>query len=257
MKGAEEEYIEKQTNKSKDKVNEKDIKSEEQVKTEEALDKKEEQLIITGDETNKIVKDIKPEKQIHTEKALDKTEEPLSTTEGVKNKIIKVIKPEEQTNTEEDLDKTEETINKTEEHLAKTEDETNKIVKDIKPEEETKEPISLSYLEFQQKEPNMYINEQIRVLTLNDKEHQDSTLYRLNKNWILQFRLGPSLLGRRISLYTNYPEKSNVEFKRTRYQQLKWNQDEGCKNADDTASYAEIVVNIAGSFHYYFTYEDA
>lgn len=104
---------------------------------------------------------------------------------------------------------------------------------------------------------NMYIDEQIRVLTLNDNEHQDSTLYRIEKNWIIQFRLGPSLLGRKVHLYTNYPEHINVEFKRTRYQLLKWQQDEGCKNADDTASYAEIIVKMAGSFHFYFTYEDA
>ena len=95
---------------------------------------------------------------------------------------------------------------------------------------------------------------QIRVFTLNDKEHQDSTLYRLEKNWILQFRLGPSLLGRKVSLYCNYP-KENEEFKRNSYNLLKWSQDEGCKYSDDTALLTEITVKISGSFHYYFTYE--
>ncbi|CAG9760960.1 unnamed protein product [Ceutorhynchus assimilis] len=96
---------------------------------------------------------------------------------------------------------------------------------------------------------------QIRVLTLNNKEHNESTIYRIEKKFILQFRLGPSLLGRKIKLYCNYP-KDNSEFERGCYQLLNWCQDDGCKNADDTALSVQIVANIAGSFHYYFIYED-
>ncbi|XP_060528992.1 glycogen debranching enzyme [Cylas formicarius] len=96
---------------------------------------------------------------------------------------------------------------------------------------------------------------QIRVLTLNDKEHQESTIYRIEKNWTLQFRLGPSLLGRKIKLYLNYPKETN-EFERGTYQLLEWCQDEGCKHADDTATFAQIVPKISGSFHYYFVYEN-
>lgn len=96
---------------------------------------------------------------------------------------------------------------------------------------------------------------QIRVLTLNDKEHQDSTLYRLQKNWILQFRLGPSLLGRKVLLYCNYP-KENEEFKRHSYNLLKWQQDEGCEHSDDTALLTELTLELSGSFHYYFVYDD-
>nr|AIA93796.1 CAZy families GH13 protein [uncultured bacterium] len=96
---------------------------------------------------------------------------------------------------------------------------------------------------------------QIRVLTLNDKEHQESTIYRIEKNFILQFRLGPSLLGRKIKLYCNYPQGS-ADFNRGTYQLLEWVQDEGCKNADDTALYTSIEANISGSFHYYFIYEN-
>ncbi|XP_050313135.1 glycogen debranching enzyme isoform X2 [Anthonomus grandis grandis] len=100
-----------------------------------------------------------------------------------------------------------------------------------------------------------------RILALNDKEHLESTIYRIEKNFTLQFRLGPSLLGRKIKLYCNYPkERANgtlEEFDRNRYQLLSWCQDEGCKNSDDTASFAEIKeVNVAGSFHYYFVYDN-
>ncbi|KAK4875160.1 hypothetical protein RN001_011582 [Aquatica leii] len=100
----------------------------------------------------------------------------------------------------------------------------------------------------------------VRVLTLNDGEHTSSTLYRIEKNWILQFRLGPSLFGRKVSLYCNYPENKDGklgEFNRNRYFLLPFKQDEGCSNADDTALYTEINVKMAGSFHYYFVYENA
>lgn len=100
---------------------------------------------------------------------------------------------------------------------------------------------------------------QIRILTLNDKEHQECTIYRIEKKVILQFRLGPTLLGQKIRLYCNYPVEINGklgEFERTTYQELSWCQDEGCKHSDDTASFAEIIPTLAGSFHYYFVYEE-
>ncbi|KAL1498307.1 hypothetical protein ABEB36_009123 [Hypothenemus hampei] len=100
---------------------------------------------------------------------------------------------------------------------------------------------------------------QIRVLTLNDKEHGESTIYRIDKGFVLQFRLGPTLLGRKIKLYCNYPEEldDNLNgFNRSTYQLLNWCQDEGCKNSDDTASFAQLVTKIAGSFHYYFIFEN-
>lgn len=108
---------------------------------------------------------------------------------------------------------------------------------------------------FQSDLQKMKKQKEIRVLTLNANEHQDTTLYRLKKNWFLQFRIGPSLFGRKVALYCNYP-KENAEFVRDNYRLLKWRQEAGCENSDDTASYAEIFINRAGSFHYYFTYEN-
>lgn len=99
----------------------------------------------------------------------------------------------------------------------------------------------------------------VRVLTLNANEHQDCTLYHIEKNWVLQFRIGPSLFGRKLYLYCNYPVEQNdvlTEFKRSRYQLLEWVCDEGCQNADDTVFYAQITTRLAGSFHFYFTYEN-
>lgn len=94
---------------------------------------------------------------------------------------------------------------------------------------------------------------QIRVLTLNDKEHQECTLYRLEKNWTLQFRIGPSLFGRTVFLYCNYPIDGN-SFIHNKYHLIPWELDEGCKHSDDTAAFANISVKLAGSFHYFFTF---
>lgn len=96
---------------------------------------------------------------------------------------------------------------------------------------------------------------QTRVLTLNHKEHQESTLFRLNRSWVLQFRLGPSLLGRKVSLYCNYPN-TNEQFDRHTYNLLKWTLEEGCNYADDTALLTELTVQISGSFHYYFVFDN-
>lgn len=104
--------------------------------------------------------------------------------------------------------------------------------------------------------------EEVRVLTLNDNEHLDSALFRVEKNWIVQFRLGPSLYGRRVHVYTNYPINSDdyssncdEEFIRNQYRELQWYQDEGCKYSDDTSAYCEVEVRRAGSYHYYFIYD--
>lgn len=112
---------------------------------------------------------------------------------------------------------------------------------------------------------------QTRVLTLNDGEHLDSSLYRLEKGWILQFRLGASLLGRRVTIYVNHPSSGTdhdpVEFDRNTYHILQWKADRSVNvdhnmtedvtscASDGTSICAEIILSKAGSFHYYFTHD--
>lgn len=74
--------------------------------------------------------------------------------------------------------------------------------------------------------------------------------------WCLQFRMGPSLLGRRVSLYCNHPAAAGDEFARTEYRALAWQSDSASGSQDDTAKYAEVAIRRAGSFHYFFTYEE-
>ena len=66
--------------------------------------------------------------------------------------------------------------------------------------------------------------------------------------------MGPSLLGRRVSLYCNHPASAEEEFARSVYRVLPWQSDSSSE--DDTAKFAEVPIRRAGSFHYYFTFEE-
>lgn len=94
---------------------------------------------------------------------------------------------------------------------------------------------------------------QYRILWLEDGDHSDTTVYRLTKDWILQFRLGPSLFGKRVSIYTNHPETPD-NFSRTHYRKLTMMSDSQIKG-DDTSTYSQIILVRPGSFHFYFNYE--
>ncbi|XP_050557040.1 glycogen debranching enzyme isoform X2 [Spodoptera frugiperda] len=118
---------------------------------------------------------------------------------------------------------------------------------------------------------------QTRLLTLEHGEHNDSTLYRFEKGCYLQFCPGPSLLGRKVFLYTNYvmsdnqDDKNNeqAEFIRNQYYGLEWYR-EAEDEAEpepaplgtgllltDTDFYCQLRLARAGSFHYYFVYDNA
>ena len=97
--------------------------------------------------------------------------------------------------------------------------------------------------------------QQIRILTLDHNQDGSSVVYKLCKGWILQFRLGTSLLGQSVCLHTNYPVKETDDddtFDRTKYQELDWKSDSNNK-ADDTSMFANISIEMSGSFHFYLT----
>ncbi|XP_072219597.1 glycogen debranching enzyme isoform X2 [Leuresthes tenuis] len=92
---------------------------------------------------------------------------------------------------------------------------------------------------------------QIRVLMLNDKENLDQTLFRLEQGFELQFRLGPSLQGRRVIVHTNYPLEEQ-KFNRKNFRVLAWNYPTG--REDDSDKYCSLDLKMAGSYQYYFGY---
>ena len=95
---------------------------------------------------------------------------------------------------------------------------------------------------------------EVRVLKLHDNDHQDTTLYRLTKGFVLQLRLGPSLFGRIVSVYCNHPASADQEFCRDKYRLLPWQSDS--KIMDDTSIFVQIPIICAGSFRYYFTHSE-
>lgn len=94
---------------------------------------------------------------------------------------------------------------------------------------------------------------QIRVLMLNEKENLERTLFRLEQGFELQFRLGPSLQGRRVIVHTNYP-LDGQKFIRNNFRVLAWNYPTG--REDDSDKYCSLELKTAGSYQYYFGYAD-
>ncbi|XP_030607338.1 glycogen debranching enzyme isoform X2 [Archocentrus centrarchus] len=95
---------------------------------------------------------------------------------------------------------------------------------------------------------------QIRVLMLNKKENLERTLLRLEQGFELQFRLGPSLQGRKVMVYTNYPLEKQP-FDRNSFHALSWNYPTG--KEEDSDKFCTLDLKLAGSYQYYFGYADA
>ncbi|XP_024124713.1 glycogen debranching enzyme isoform X1 [Oryzias melastigma] len=92
---------------------------------------------------------------------------------------------------------------------------------------------------------------QIRVLMLNDNDNLERTLFRLEQGFELQFRLGPSLQGRRVIVHTNYPLEGQ-RFNRDNFRVLAWNYPSG--REDDSDKFCSLELKMAGSYQYYFGY---
>ncbi|XP_042353402.1 LOW QUALITY PROTEIN: glycogen debranching enzyme-like [Plectropomus leopardus] len=94
---------------------------------------------------------------------------------------------------------------------------------------------------------------QIRVLMLNDKENLERTLFRLEQGFELQFRLGPSLQGKRVLVHTNYPLEGKP-YERNNFRVLAWSYPTG--KEDDSDKFCSLDLKIAGSYQYFFGHGD-
>ncbi|XP_036446672.1 glycogen debranching enzyme-like isoform X1 [Colossoma macropomum] len=95
----------------------------------------------------------------------------------------------------------------------------------------------------------MFLGTQTRVLLLNDMERLDRTLFRLEQGFELQFRLGPTLQGKRVRVHTNYPARGK-KFNSQEFCVLEWINPTG--REDDSDKYCKLDLEIAGSYQYYF-----
>ncbi|OCT85246.1 glycogen debranching enzyme isoform X1 [Xenopus laevis] len=92
-------------------------------------------------------------------------------------------------------------------------------------------------------------SKQVRVLLLNDMEKLDKRLFRLEQGFELQFRLGPTLQGKDVTVYSNYPLPGNV-YDRQTFHPLQWHNPTG--REEDSDKFCKLDLKIAGSFQYHF-----
>lgn len=102
----------------------------------------------------------------------------------------------------------------------------------------------------------------ILSLSLEHGEHRNHLLYRIPRDAVLRISPGPSLLGKRLILLTNYPDK-NHEYSRDCFRPLEWKNNQGQPYAGskddlvfvkDLDMYCEVLANRAGSYKFYITY---
>lgn len=72
----------------------------------------------------------------------------------------------------------------------------------------------------------------------------------------MEFRLGPSLFGYDISIFTNIPAEGS-EFDRKTYRRLDWVREWSSNEIsnDDSSLSCLLQMNKAGSFYYYFEHK--
>uniref|UniRef100_A0A8D2ZVL6 Glycogen debranching enzyme n=1 Tax=Scophthalmus maximus TaxID=52904 RepID=A0A8D2ZVL6_SCOMX len=82
-------------------------------------------------------------------------------------------------------------------------------------------------------------------------ERLEQALFRLQQGFELQFRLGPTLQGKEVQVYTNYPANNGHKFDRLRFHPLAWVYPNG--QDDDCDKYCRLDLVVAGSYQYYFS----
>lgn len=65
----------------------------------------------------------------------------------------------------------------------------------------------------------------------------------------LQFRLGPTLQGKAVTVFTNYPFPGET-FNRQKFRSLDW--ENPTEREDDSDKYCKLNLQQSGSFQYYF-----
>ncbi|XP_076827095.1 glycogen debranching enzyme-like isoform X2 [Brachyhypopomus gauderio] len=77
----------------------------------------------------------------------------------------------------------------------------------------------------------------------------ERTLFRLEQGFELQFRLGPTLQGKSVRVFTNYPSPG-TPFASQEFRALEWMVPAGGR--DDSDTYCRLDLDVAGSYRYYF-----
>lgn len=100
-------------------------------------------------------------------------------------------------------------------------------------------------------------------VTINYQSFDDSKLYRLKKATVLRVVPGESLLGKQISIQTNYPVNDN-EFVRNKFVSLEWysrygerlSTNDNYAEIKDLEMYCQVKMFRSGTFRFYILEED-
>jgi N-terminal domain from the human glycogen debranching enzyme len=100
-------------------------------------------------------------------------------------------------------------------------------------------------------------------VTINHGVFDDSKLYRLKKSTVLRIVPGESLLGKCVSIQTNYPANQN-DFVRTKFVSLEWFSRYGERlstrdnyaDVRDLEMYCQVTMLRSGTFRFYILEED-
>ncbi|KAG7524665.1 glycogen debranching enzyme-like isoform X2 [Solea senegalensis] len=79
--------------------------------------------------------------------------------------------------------------------------------------------------------------------------NMEQALFRLQQGFELQFRLGPTLQGKQVQVYTNYPTEGHG-YDRLRFHPLDWVYPN--RQEDDCDKYCRLDLTVAGTYQYYF-----
>lgn len=83
---------------------------------------------------------------------------------------------------------------------------------------------------------------EIRIIVLEDGEHLESVIRKIEKGWIVRFKRGSSLLGKKVKVFTSICPGNSLE----------WSE-----GKDHLAVYCQVECKEAGSFRYWFKIEDS
>lgn len=112
----------------------------------------------------------------------------------------------------------------------------------------------------------MSSNDEAKVVSvkINYQKFEDSTLYRLKKKTVVRIVPSESLLGKHITIQTNYPLNEKDDFVRNKFASLEWFSRFGEKisardqyaEIHDLEMYCQVTLLRSGTFRFYILEEE-
>ncbi|KAL9916549.1 glycogen debranching enzyme isoform 1-T3 [Glossina fuscipes fuscipes] len=118
---------------------------------------------------------------------------------------------------------------------------------------------------YQEKSSNMSRISNALSISITEGTNAENFLYRIKRGSVLHVHPEAAILGREIVLYTNYPATDD-QFKRTEFRTLDWFRKNGRQittnkyqsaHIVDTDIYAEVKMNMSGTFRFWFHYKES